>query len=272
MDSLDRLTDQVVAGLAGAPDARLGALLGDLVRRLHGFVRDNDVTEREWLAAIDFLTRTGQLCGPSRQEFVLLSDTLGISSAVDLLTNSRSPETTPSAVLGPFYLEGPPSLPSGADLADGLPGEPLRADITITDLDGKPVPDAIVDVWQSNRDGFYDVQLPDLEGPVLRARFRTDGTGRVWFRTIRPSEYPIPDDGPVGEMLRAIGRHPYRAPHLHFMIMAPGFRRLVTQLFVAGGPYLDSDAVFGVKDELIVEMGDSVEFTFRIAPLSPEGV
>ena len=277
MDSLDRLTDQVVAGLAGAPDPRLGALLGDLVRRLHGFVRDNDVTEREWLAAIDFLTRTGQLCGPARQEFVLLSDTLGISSAVDLLTNSRSPETTPSAVLGPFYVEGPPSLPHGADMADGLPGEPLRADITITDLDGKPVPDAIVDVWQSNRDGFYDVQLPDLEGPVLRARFRTDGNGRVWFRTIRPSEYPIPDDGPVGQMLRAIGRHPYRAPHLHFMIMAPGFRRLVTQLFVAGGPYLDSDAVFGVKDELIVEMDDSVEFTFRIAPdlapdLAPEGV
>jgi maleylacetate reductase len=278
---IGRLTEQVVASFAGAPDARTGALLGDLARRLHGFVADNDVTEAEWQVAIGFLTRTGQISGPARQEFVLLSDTLGVSSAVDLLTNSRSPDSTPSAVLGPFYVEGPPAVASGSDLAEGLAGQPLWADITITDLDGRPVPDAVVDVWQSNQDGFYDVQLPDLEGPVLRARLRTDDDGRLFFWTILPSEYPIPDDGPVGQMLRASGRHPYRAPHLHFMISAPGFRRLVTQLFVAGGPYLDSDAVFGVKDELIVDFPvregpapdgrdvggpwRSVEFTFRIS-------
>ncbi|WP_250027282.1 maleylacetate reductase and hydroxyquinol 1,2-dioxygenase domain-containing protein [Paractinoplanes maris] len=267
---LSRLTEQVVASFSPASDPRVAGLLGDLVRRLHGFVADNDVTEDEWMTAIGFLTRAGQMCSPTRQEFVLLSDTLGISSAVDLLTNSRSPDTTPSAVLGPFYVDGPPAVASGANLAEGLPGVPLRADVLITDLDGRPVPDAVVDVWQSNQDGFYDVQLPDLEGPVLRARLRSDADGRLWFSSILPSEYPIPDDGPVGEMLRATGRHPYRAPHLHFMISAPGFRKLVTQLFVAGGKYLDSDAVFGVKDELIVEFppgpdgGRTVEFTFRL--------
>lgn len=264
------LTDQVVASFAEAADPRVAELLGDLVRRMHGFVVDNDLTEDEWKTGVDFLTRAGQMCSPTRQEFVLLSDVLGISSAVDVLTNSRSPETTPSAVLGPFYVEGPPSVPSGTNLADGLPGVPLRADIRIVDLDGRPVPGAVVDVWQSNQDGFYDVQLPDLEGPVLRARFGSDDDGRLWFRTILPSEYPIPDDGPVGQLLRAAGRHPYRAPHLHFMIDAPGHRRLITQLFVAGGAYLDSDAVFGVKDELIVDFPGAAErtldFTFRIAP------
>jgi len=274
------LTEQVVASFGGNP--RVAALLGDLVRRLHGFVADNDLTDDEWQTAIGFLTRTGQISGPTRQEFVLLSDTLGVSSAVDVLTNSRSPETTPSAVLGPFYVEGPPAVDSGADLADGLPGVPLWADITITGLDGRPVPGAVVDVWQSNQDGFYDVQLPDQEGPVLRARLRTDADGRLWFWSILPSEYPIPADGPVGEMLQATGRHPYRAPHLHFMISAPGFRKLITQLFVAGGPYLDSDAVFGVKPDLIVDFAAQdgptpdgrkvdgqwrrVDFTFRIAP------
>jgi maleylacetate reductase len=277
-----RLTEQVVASFAKAPDRRVAGLLGGLVRHLHAYVRENDVTEAEWRAAIDFLTRTGQVCTPTRQEFILLSDTLGVSSVVDALGNSRTPETTPSAVLGPFYVEGPPEVADGADITGGLPGVPLWTDVRIADPDGTPVPGVVVDVWQSNSDGFYDVQLPDLEGPVLRARLRGDGAGRITFWSILPSEYPIPDDGPVGQMLRATGRHPYRAPHLHFMISAPGFRRLVTQLFVAGGPYLDSDTVFGVKNDLVVDFtahhgptpdgrvvdGEwrSVEFTFHIAP------
>jgi protocatechuate 3,4-dioxygenase beta subunit len=252
------------------------------VRHLHQFVADNDVTEGEWQHAIDFLTRTGQMCGPTRQEFILLSDTLGVSSVVDMLSNSRSPDTTPSAVLGPFYVDGPPVVPHGTDIARGQPGLPLWADIRVTDPDGVPVAGAIVDVWQSNKDGFYDVQLPDLDGPVLRARLHTDAGGVLRFWSILPAEYPIPTDGPVGQMLRATGRHPYRAPHLHFMIMASGHRRLVTQLFVAGGAYLDSDAVFGVKEDLIVPFercagptpdgrevdGEwcRVEFTFQIAP------
>jgi maleylacetate reductase len=276
----------VVASFADAPDRRTAHLLGDLVRRLHGFVADNDVTEAEWQHAIDFLTRTGQMCGLNRQEFILLSDTLGVSSVVDVLTNSRNPDTTPSAVLGPFYVDGPPAVAHGADIARGMPGTPLWAAVRVTDPDGHPVADAVVDVWQSNEDGFYDVQLPDLDGPVLRARLRTDADGALRFWSILPSEYPIPTDGPVGQLLRATGRHPYRAPHLHFMIMAPGYLRLVTQLFVAGGAYLDSDAVFGVKDDLIVQFEQGtgptpdgravdsdwcrVEFTFQIAPIPSE--
>ncbi|MEW9532390.1 maleylacetate reductase and hydroxyquinol 1,2-dioxygenase domain-containing protein [Microbispora sp. NPDC049125] len=281
---LRKLTEQVVASFGHAPDARVGLLLGDLVRHLHHFLTSNDVTEREWQYAIDFLTRTGQISGPARQEFILLSDTLGISSVVDLLANSRTPGSTPSAVLGPFYVDGPPEAAHGSDIAEGLDGTPLWADITITDTHGAPVRGAVVDVWQSNEDGFYDVQLPDQDGPVLRARFRGDEQGRLTFWSILPSEYPIPDDGPVGQMLAAVGRHPNRAPHLHFMIAAPGHRRLVTQLFVAGGAYLDGDSVFGVKDELIVDFTPQhgptpdgrdiagewrrLDFTFRIAPLA----
>ncbi|MBP2330271.1 alcohol dehydrogenase class IV/protocatechuate 3,4-dioxygenase beta subunit [Kibdelosporangium banguiense] len=247
-----KLTAQVVDSFEGA-SPRVRSLMQDLVRTLHSYVLRNDLTEQEWMSAIDFLTRTGQITTEIRQEFILLSDTLGVSSVVDVLTNSRTPDTTPSAVLGPFYTEGPPERPHGFDIADGLPGTPLWSDIRITDTAGSPVAEAVVDVWQSNEDGFYDVQLPDLDGPVLRARFRTDADGRLTFWTILPAAYPIPADGPVGAMLDAVGRHPFRAPHVHFMIAKPGFHTLVTQLFVAGGEYLDSDTVFGVKDGLIVD-------------------
>ncbi|MGI5131315.1 maleylacetate reductase and hydroxyquinol 1,2-dioxygenase domain-containing protein [Pseudonocardia sp. CA-107938] len=277
-----RITEQVVATFAGTADARLRTLLTDLVRRLHAFAVDNDLTQDEWQQGIDFLTRTGQLCSPTRQEFVLLSDTLGLSSVVDLLTNSRTPDSTPSAVLGPFYVEGPPELPAGSDIARGAAGTPLHVDVLVTDTVGRPVTDAVVDVWQSDDDGFYDIQLPDLDGPVLRGRLRSDAEGRVRLWSILPSEYPIPDDGPVGAMLAATGRHPFRAPHLHFLIRSPGHRQLITQLFVEGGRYLDSDAVFGVKDDLVVPFaprtgpapdGRAVDgewreltFTFRLAP------
>jgi alcohol dehydrogenase class IV/protocatechuate 3,4-dioxygenase beta subunit len=249
------LTDEVVASFDAAPNPRVKRLVTDLVRHLHRFVNDNDVTESEWAYAIDFLTRAGHLTDDRRQEFVLLSDTLGVSSMVDLLTNSRTPDTTPSAVLGPFYVADPPVAAQGSDISRGTAGTPLWTDVRVTDPDGKPVSGATVDVWQSNDDGFYDVQLPDQDGPALRARFASDDDGRVCFWSILPSEYPIPADGPVGQMLAATGRHPYRAPHLHFMIAAPGYRRLVTQLFVAGGAYLDSDTVFGVKEPLVVEFG-----------------
>jgi protocatechuate 3,4-dioxygenase beta subunit len=213
---------------------------------------------------------------------VLLSDTLGLSSVVDVLTNSRTPDSTPSAVLGPFYVDGPPDLPQGSDISRGAAGTPLHVDVLVTDTADRPVADAVVDVWQSNDDGFYDVQLPDLDGPVLRGRLRTDDAGRLRFWSILPSAYPIPVDGPVGAMLNAAGRHPYRAPHIHFMIQSPAHRQLITQLFVRGGDYLDSDAVFGVKDDLVVDFaprtgptpdGRAVEgdwreltFTFRLAP------
>jgi protocatechuate 3,4-dioxygenase beta subunit len=278
---VSRLTRQVVDSFGQAPDPRVRQLVSSLVRHLHAFATENDLTEEEWRYGIDFLTRAGHITTGTRQEFILLSDTLGLSSVVDTLTNSRTPDTTASAVLGPFYVEGPPVADSGADISAGMPGTPLWADIRVLDAQGEPVPDATVDVWQSNEDGFYDVQLPDLAGPALRARFRTDAAGRFTFWSILPSEYPIPGDGPVGQMLDAVGRHHWRAPHLHFMISAPGYRRLVTQLFVAGGAYLDSDTVFGVKDDLIVDYvtregpapdgrrmdGEwrSLEFTFHIA-------
>ncbi|WP_410675770.1 maleylacetate reductase and hydroxyquinol 1,2-dioxygenase domain-containing protein [Amycolatopsis sp. cmx-4-68] len=269
--SLKALTKQVVDSFAAAPD-RLRTLLTDLVETLHGYAIRTDLTQAEWEYAIGFLTRAGHLTTDTRQEFILLSDTLGVSSVVDVLTNSRTPDTTPSAVLGPFYVEGPPETPQGANIAEGLPGTPLWTDIRVTDTEDRPVAEAVVDVWQSNEDGFYDVQLPDVDGPVLRARFRTDAEGRLRFRTIVPSAYPIPDDGPVGQMLDAVGRHPFRAPHVHFMIAKPGYRTLITQLFVAGGEYLGSDTVFGVKDGLIVEFteepggtGRRLDFTFRIS-------
>jgi protocatechuate 3,4-dioxygenase beta subunit len=261
---VERLTAQVVESFADAPDPRSRQLLSDLVRHLHHFVTSNDVTESEWEQAIDFLTRTGQISTSTRQEFVLLSDTLGVSSIVDLLTHSRTPQTTPSAVLGPFYTDGPPETAQGGDISQGVAGTPLWADILITDTDGRPVPDAVTDVWQANKDGFYDVQLPELDGPVLRGRLRTDEQGRLRFWTTLPAEYPIPDDGPVGQLLQAVERHPYRAPHLHFMISAAGHQRLITQLFVKGGHYIDSDTVFGVKEGLIVD------FTPRIGP-TPDG-
>jgi protocatechuate 3,4-dioxygenase beta subunit len=281
---VERLTAQVVESFADAPDPRGRQLLSDLVRHLHHFVTSNDVTQSEWEQAIDFLTRTGQISTSTRQEFVLLSDTLGVSSIVDLLTHSRTPQTTPSAVLGPFYTDGPPETAQGGDISQGVAGTPLWADILITDTDGRPVPDAVTDVWQANKDGFYDVQLPELDGPVLRGRLRTDKQGRLRFWTTLPAEYPIPDDGPVGQLLQAVERHPYRAPHLHFMISATGHQRLVTQLFVKGGHYIDSDTVFGVKEGLIVDFtpqvgptpdgravdGEwrSLQFTFRIARLA----
>ncbi|WP_461143878.1 maleylacetate reductase and hydroxyquinol 1,2-dioxygenase domain-containing protein [Salinifilum aidingensis] len=283
---LHQLTEQVVSSFSATPDPRVRDLVTDLVRRLHAFVARNDVTEQEWQHAIDFLTRAGQLCSDTRQEFVLLSDVLGVSSAVDLLANSRTPETTPSAVLGPFHVAGPPALEHGSDIARGLPGESLWCDVAVTDPRGAPVAGAVVDVWQSNEDGYYDVQLPDLDGPVLRARLRTDGNGRITFWTTVPAEYPIPEDGPVGQMLEAVGRHPYRAPHVHFMINAPGYQRLITQLFVAGGAYLDSDAVFGVKNDLVVELPRrsdpapagrdiggawrALDFTFHVAPTTED--
>jgi maleylacetate reductase len=250
--TVQTLTDEVLASFDHAP-ARLRTLMRSLVGHLHAFVRENDLTDAEWRFGIDFLTRAGHITSDTRQEFILLSDTLGVSSLVDILTNSRTPESTPSAVLGPFYVEGPPELGDGTDISGGdLDGDPVLVDVIVTDVHGAAIPDAVVDVWQANKDGFYDVQLPELDGPVLRGRLRTDSDGHVSFWTILPAPYPIPDDGPVGQMLSAVGRHPMRAPHVHFMIAAPGMHTLVTQLFVEGGDYLDSDTVFGVKEPITV--------------------
>jgi len=250
------ITQAVVERFADTPDPRLKLVLQSLVRHAHDFVRDVDLSMDEWLAAVMFLTRTGQISDDKRQEFILLSDTLGISMLVDAI-NHRQPEgATETTVLGPFYVQNPPELRSGADISGGEEGTPLHVTAIVTSPGGTPLSAAQVDVWQSDDDGFYDVQRPEIEGANLRARFRADEDGRISFWTIVPKFYPIPADGPVGDMLAATKRHPYRPAHIHFMIAAEGYETLVTHLFVDNDPYLDSDAVFGVKQSLIVTLDE----------------
>jgi hydroxyquinol 1,2-dioxygenase len=245
------ITEAVIDRFKDTPDPRLKALLNSLVRHLHDFVRETEPTFDEWMAAIQFLTRTGQICSDTRQEFILLSDTLGVSMLVDAI-NHRMPEgATETTVLGPFYVEDAPVFEDGADISAGLPGEPLYVDALFTSPAGEPLPGAVVDVWQSDSEGYYDVQRTDLNDAALRGRLVADREGRVRFWSITPTAYPIPYDGPVGDMLTATKRHPWRPAHLHFMVSAPGYETLVTHVFVGGDPYLDSDAVFGVKNSLI---------------------
>ncbi|MGH1571115.1 intradiol ring-cleavage dioxygenase [Methylobacterium sp. P31] len=247
------ITAAVLAQIAGTPDPRLKRLMTSLVRHLHDFVRDVEPTVDEWNAAIAFLTRTGQMCTDRRQEFILLSDTLGVSMLVDAINHRMPDGATETTVLGPFYVERAPEARLGRRHIRRLRGELLIVDCTVSTPDGTPIPNALVDVWQADNDGYYDVQKPGLDTDLLRARFRTDADGRIRFRSIMPAPYPIPDDGPVGDMLKATGRHSNRPAHIHFMIAAEGYETLVTHLFAADSPYLDSDAVFGVKNSLIVD-------------------
>ncbi|MDB5460620.1 MAG: intradiol ring-cleavage dioxygenase [Caulobacteraceae bacterium] len=245
------ITDEVIDRFKDTPDPRLKQIVESLVHHLHDFVRDVEPSFDEWMGAIQFLTRTGQICSDSRQEFILLSDTLGVSMLVDAI-NHRMPEgATETTVLGPFYVEDPPVFANGADISAGQPGEPLYVDAQFTSPEGAPLAGATVDVWQSDSEGYYDVQRSDLEGAALRGRLFADEEGRVRFWSIAPTAYPIPYDGPVGDMLTATKRHPWRPAHLHFMVAAPGYETLVTHIFVAGDRYLESDAVFGVKSGLI---------------------
>lgn len=248
------ITAAVIARFANCSDPRLKAVLTSLVTHLHDFVRETRLTEAEWMQGIRFLTDTGHTCDDQRQEFILLSDTLGVSMLTVALNQARPPGATESTVFGPFHVDDAPLLPDGADLARGAPGEPLFVEVEVVGLDGTPVADAEVDVWQADEEGLYDVQRPEL-GDERRARgvLRTDAAGRLRFRTIVPTAYPVPTDGPVGRMLVASGRHPWRPAHVHFRIQAPGWRTLITHLFRNPDPYLDSDAVFGVRSSLIAE-------------------
>lgn len=245
------ITQAVLDRIAETPDPRLKAVMSSLVQHLHGFVRDVEPTFEEWQAVIGFLTRTGQTCTGTRQEFILLSDVLGVSMLVDAINHRQPAGATETTVLGPFHVTDVPFQPLGADIGAGLAGERLHVEGTVSSADGTPLPGAVLEVWQSDDDGFYDVQRPELDGPSLRTRLRADGQGRFHFWTIMPTAYPIPDDGPVGDLLKATKRHPWRPAHLHFMISAAGHEQLVTHIFVEGGDYLDSDAVFGVKGSLI---------------------
>lgn len=245
------ITAAVLERVAGAMVPRVRQVSEALVRHLHAFVREVEPTEEEWEWGIRFLTETGRICSETRQEFILLSDTLGVSTLVDAI-NHRLPEgATQTTVFGPFYVS-PPTFEHGAAIQGELAGRPMYVGGSVSDAEGKPIAGATVDVWHSDEDGNYDLQkLDDDHGIAGRGRFFTDASGHFHLWTIRPAPYPIPDDGPVGKMLQAQGRHPYRPEHVHFMITAPGQRKLVTHIFAAGDPYLDSDVVFGVKSSLI---------------------
>jgi protocatechuate 3,4-dioxygenase beta subunit len=249
--SEERSAEVVAASFGGTTDPRLRRIMQSLVQHLHAFVKDVELTEAEWAAAIAFLTATGQKCDAVRQEFVLLSDVLGVSMLVETI-NHRAGGATESTVLGPFHMvESPPRELGDSISLDGK-GEPCLVTGRVTGPDGEPLGGASVDVWQASEDGFYDVQQPGIQPESnLRGLFTAAADGTFWFRTVLPRYYPIPDDGPVGALLRATGRHPYRPAHIHFIVAADGYQPVTTHLFVADTPYLDSDAVFGVKDSLV---------------------
>ncbi|MGY1814830.1 intradiol ring-cleavage dioxygenase [Blastococcus sp. SYSU D00820] len=254
--SEERSAEVVAASFAGTPDPRLREVLTSLVRHLHAFVKDVELTEEEWAFAIDFLTHTGHMSDEVRQEFILLSDVLGVSMLVETINHRTGGTSTESTVLGPFHMVESPPRQLGDDINLDRKGTPCLVSGQVTGPDGEPLAGATVDVWQTNEDGFYDVQQPDVQPPGnLRGLFTADEQGRFWFRSVVPRYYPIPDDGPVGQLLAATGRHPNRPAHLHFIVTAPGYRPVTTHVFVADSPYLDSDAVFGVKESLIREVG-----------------
>jgi protocatechuate 3,4-dioxygenase beta subunit len=247
----ESLTRDVIASGAGASSARLRQIFTSLIEHLHAFVRDVELTPDEWLAGIKFLTATGQKCDAVRQEFILLSDTLGVSMLVDALANREKSAGTESTVLGPFFTTDAPDVPAGATIATPGKGIPLEVTGSVSAPDGRPLADASIEVWEVDGDGFYDVQYADREEPNCRARLRTDASGRFAFRGNLPVSYSIPGDGPVGQMLAALGRHTMRPAHVHFMLAAPGFATLTTAIYVDGDPYIDGDAVFGVKPSLV---------------------
>jgi hydroxyquinol 1,2-dioxygenase len=268
----ERLTEEVISRFEGSVSPRFKRVMQSLVRHLHDFVSEVELTEEEWFEAIQFLTRTGQISDDERQEFVLLSDVLGVSMLVVGLNhrsgadatgsegaieaaggqNGRGPTSaTEATVFGPFFVEDAPAYQNGDDISNGAPGEPCFVSGKVVSTAGEAIPDARLDVWQADEEGFYDVQYEDLGEARGRGRLRADGEGGFSFWTVKPEPYPIPHDGPVGDLLAAAKRSPMRPAHIHFMVQAPGYRTLITHVFADGDEYLDTDAVFGVKETLI---------------------
>lgn len=270
------ITQAVLDRMSEGTDARFKEVLSAVIRHLHALAREVDLKPDEWMAAIQFLTKAGQSCHEKRQEFILLSDTLGLSMLVVELEQKRRSATalvdagatlapTEATVQGPFYWQGSPVLPLGSDIGEGMPGEPTYYSGRVTDTHGRPIENCCVDIWSGDGEGVYDMQLGEDAGMRLRARFHTDADGEYRFWSIKPTFYPVPDDGPVGDMLRRMGRHPNRPGHIHLMAYRDGYVPLTTHLFPADSPFLDSDAVFGVRDSLIVP------FTRHEAGTAPDG-
>jgi hydroxyquinol 1,2-dioxygenase len=256
----DRLTQDVVDAFADTPDPRLRQLMTALVKHLHAYAREVDLTPNEWLAGLKFLEAVGHISTERRPEFILLSDTLGLSMMVVALAQARASGSakgaiaaTEATVEGPFYWPGAPDVALGTDIGEGVPGEPTLYLGRVTDTNGAPLPGALLDVWSGDGNGKYDVQLSAEPTMRARGRFRTDSEGRYWFWSILPTYYPVPDDGPVGAMLRATDRSINRPGHIHMQVSAAGHVPLTTHIFVAGSPYIDQDVVFGKRDSLVVD-------------------
>lgn len=262
------ITAAAVKSFDGAGDDRLRFLMQRLVEHLHAYAREVDLQPQEWEAAIEFLTDTGRCCTDRRQEFIMLSDTLGLSMLVDAMAHPAPPGATESTVLGPFHVEGSPLRPMGSSTVEQeASGEPAYITGTVRGTDGRPVNGAVLDVWQNAANQLYAVQDPAQPPDNLCGRFETAPDGAFAFWSVRPTDYPIPDDGPVGAMLAATGRHPWRPAHLHVMVTAPGYRTVATHFFDRASGWLGADAVFGVKASLVVdfEPHDASE------PGAPEG-
>jgi len=254
------LTATALERISECGDPRLKEVTTALIRHLHDFAREVRLTPDEWNVAIKFLTEVGHITDDKRQEFILLSDTLGLSALVDLIANEgKSAASTDSSLLGPFYVDGVREMPLGTDIAGETAGERVIVRGIVSSINRKPLAGALIDVWQAAPNGLYDVQDPNQPEKNLRGKFRTDAEGKFNFRSVKPASYPIPFDGPVGKMLRALGRHPYRPAHVHFMISAPHHRTLTTALYIDGDKYLDSDAVFGSRQSLVAGYRSSSE-------------
>jgi hydroxyquinol 1,2-dioxygenase len=278
------ITDAVLEQASSTPDARLKQVMTSLVRHLHAFSREVDLTPEEWLAGIRFLTEVGQKCTPFRQEFILLSDTLGLSSLVNALHDKRATETcTKSSLLGPFYRQDAPTMKLGESIVTKSTAPQICVYGKVVDSTGKGIPNALVQVWEPDETGNYDLQKNDPSEMDLRGCFRTESDGRYYFRSVCPLGYMIPMDGPVGDMIRAQRRHGYRPAHIHFLIGAPGYRELVTALYISGDNHIDSDTVFGVTESLVttVKRNDfasplptlpSLHYNFQLAAASPESL
>ncbi|MGW0329395.1 intradiol ring-cleavage dioxygenase [Nocardia sp. NPDC003183] len=252
VDKEQAVTEEVLASFDATPDPRLREVMHSLVRHLHAFARDVRLTEHEWESAIEFLTRAGHITDSRRQEFILLSDVLGLSMLTVAINEPAEPGATESTVFGPFFVDSAPEIPLGGDIARGAKGLPCYVSGQVRTTGGEPIEGARIEVWEADSDGFYDVQYTD-DRSAGRGWLRSGANGEYRFWSVLPAPYPIPHDGPVGDLLTATARGPMRPAHLHYMVTAPDFRPLITHIFVAGDPYLDCDAVFGVKENLVVE-------------------
>ena len=260
----NNITDAVLASFANTPDPRLKEIISSLIKHLHAFARDVKLTEKEWFEGIQYLTATGHKCTGTRQEFILLSDVLGLSMLTIAMNQDKAAGCTEATVFGPFFLEEAPRYELGADVSNGAKGAPCWVEGRILGLGGEPIANATINVWQADDDGLYDVQYEDLGHSQARGILKSDADGRYYFKTIVAEPYPIPTDGPVGVLLNATKRHPWRPAHLHFMVEAPGYQRLITHVFRDKDGYLDSDAVFGVRQSLVADWVQQSDGSYRM--------